>query len=216
MTLEELRRRCREKSGDAKNKPYLWSDDDWRDYFNEAANEACIRARLIEQEDIELDHSANDAYADIPDHVWSVQRVTFNGCRMILCDKAMLDDCEGENWESRTADTPIACYEIGGRLRFYPIPTTTGHVLAHGFCTPERPLVNDKDEPAWMRDRLHEKLMNWALHVAYSKQDADTFNAGLADKYESAFERDFGPRPDEKAMRRLRINVRRHVAGSYF
>lgn len=215
MNLEELRQRGRTKSGDTK-KPYLWSDDDWRDYFNEAVNEACIRARLIENEDIVIDQTANEAYAEIPDHVWSVQRVTFSGRKLILCDKAMLDACEGELWEARTADVPIACYEIGGKLRFYPIPTTAGDVLLHGFCTPESPMKEDKDEPFVRHVRLHEKLLNWALHAAYSKADAETFDSGLADKYEAAFERDFGPRPDEKAMRRLRINVRRYVKGSYF
>jgi hypothetical protein len=215
MNLEKLRDRCRAKTGDLK-KPYLWSDDEWRDYFNEAVNEACIRARLIEQDGIELDQTANDAYADIPEHVWSVQRVTFNGRRLMLCDKAMLDDCEGDAWEERTADIPIACFEVSGRLRFYPIPTTAGDVQMHGFCTPETPMKEDADEPIGVRVRLHEKLLDWALHAAYSKADADTFNAALADKYEAAFERVFGPRPDEKAMRRLRINVRRSVKASYF
>jgi len=215
MNLADLLQRGRTKSGDTK-KPYLWSDDDWRDYFNEAANEACIRARLIENEDIAIDQTANEAYAEIPDHVWSVQRVTFNGRKLILCDKAMLDECEGELWEARTADVPIACYEVVGKLRFYPIPTTAGDVLLHGFCTPESPMKEDKDEPFGGHVRLHEKLLNWALHAAYSKADAETFDSGLADKYEAAFERDFGPRPDEKAMRRLRINVRRYVKGSFF
>ena len=215
MKVRDFIKRCRTTTSDLTNK-YFWSDEEWLDALNEACDEACIRARLIENESIELDHSANDPYADIPDHVWAVQRVTFNGRSLDLCDKAMLDESEGKEWESRTSDVPIACYEVGGRLRFFPIPQTAGVVIVHGFCTPETPLADDDDEPTWLRQRLHEKLLNWTLHVAYSKQDADTFDANLAQKYEAAFERDFGPRPDEKAMRRLRINVRRRVTGRYF
>lgn len=215
MKLQDLIKRCRALSQDLR-RPYKWSDEEWRDAINEACDEACIRARLIEQEDIPIDQAANDAYGEIPDHVWSVRRVTFNGRQLILCDKSMLDEFEGEAWEERTADVPISCYEIGGKLRFYPIPTTTGSVVVHGFCTPEKALENSQDEPAWLRARLHDKLTDWAMHVAYSKSDADTFNAGLADRHEAAFERTFGARPDEKAMRRLRINVRRHVSGRYF
>lgn len=215
MNLKALVERCRITTGDL-TKKYLWSDQEWIDALNEACDEACIRARLIEKEDVELNQQANDAYADIPDWIWSVRRVTFNGRRLILCDKEMLDASEGEAWEARSSDAPIACYEVGGRLRFYPIPTVTGTVVAHAFCTPDKPLANDDDEPSWLRVRLHEKLIDWALHVAYSKQDADTFNANLADVHETKFEQVFGPRPDEKAMRRLRINVTRRVAGSYF
>lgn len=215
MKLSAFIKRCRTTTGDLAKK-YLWSDEEWIDALNEAGDEACIRARLIDREDIELTQQANDAYAEIPDWVWSIRRITFNGRRLILCDKEMLDVSEGEDWEQRTADVPIACYEVGGKLRFYPIPTTSGTVMAHAFCTPEKPLAEDNDEPTWLRPRLHEKLIDWALHVAYSKQDSDTFNANLADVYEAKFEQVFGPRPDEKAMRRLRINVIRHVSGRYF
>lgn len=215
MKLEKLRQSARSRTGDLK-KPYLWTDDEWRDFLNEAADEACIRARLIEKEAIELDQEANEAYADIPEYVWSIQRVTFAGRKLILIDKAMLDESEGESWEERTADLPIACYEVGGKLRFYPIPTTAGTVLMHGFCTPLSPMVNDNDEPDWLRPRLHEKLIDWALSIAYSKPDSEIYSASLAEKHELAFERTFGPRPDEKSMRRLRINVRRRVAGAYF
>lgn len=215
MNLRALIDHCRSLTQDTVKK-YMWSDDEWIDALNEAGDEACIRARLIEREDIELEQTANEAYADIPDHVWSVRRVTFNGRRLILCDKSMLDECEGDAWEERTADVPVCCYEVGGKLRFYPIPTTTGAVLVHGFCTPESPMSADSDEPDWLRPRLHRNLVDWALHVAYSKADADTFDAGLSSKYEASFEKTFGPRPDEKAMRRLRINVSRHVSGRYF
>jgi hypothetical protein len=216
MNLRAMIVRCRLRTQDVDRKPHLWADEEFIDGLNEAGDEACIRARLIEKDDIELDQSANEAYADLPDELFSVQRVTFNGRKLMLCDKQMLDEVEGEEWEARTADVPVACYEVGGRLRFYPIPTTTGVVIAQGFCTPAEPMVDDDDSPDWLPPRLHEKLVDWALHVAYLKQDADTFDPKAAEKYAAEFERTFGPRPDEKAMRRLRINVRRAVSGAYF
>lgn len=216
MNRSALIARCRSITQDTKNRPYLWSDDEFGDALNEAGDEACIRARLIERDDIELNVSANDPKVEIPDYAWSISRVAMNGRKLDLVDRQMLDEREGVDWESRTAEEPLACYEVNGSLRLYPIPTVAGVLKIHSFCTPESQMSEDDDEPAGIRPRLHEKLIDWALHVAYLKADSDTFNADLADKYEADFEKTFGPRPDEKAMRRLRINVTRRTTGAYF
>lgn len=205
---------CRLETQDTK-KPYLWKDEEFGAGLNEAADEACIRGRLIENENIELSASVGDPYVDIPEYAWSIQRITFNGRKMLLLDKQMLNECEGDAWEDRTG-TPVSCYEVGGKLRFYPIPDADGVVKVHAFCTPEHPMELDDDEPEGIKARLHVKLVDWALHCAYSKKDADTFDANLAEVHEVKFEQVFGPRPDEKAMRRLRLNVRRYVKGYQF
>jgi len=217
MNLRELRQHGRKESADDRATPPLFSNEEWKDALNDAINEACIRARLIENEEIALRNGAGSRrYAVIPDHVWRIENVRFNGRKLLLVDKTMLDASEGEQWEERTADVPIACYEISGKLRFYPIPDTVGDIRVHGFCTPEKPLEDDDDEPESIRSRLHVKLIDWALHCLYSKKDADLYDGVQADKYEAAFERTFGPRPDEKAMRRLRINVKHRTRGAYF
>ncbi len=214
MNLRDLIDSGRSDSRDIST-PRMWSDDEWTDYFNEAVDEVCIRTRSIEKEDIEIDVAANDPYATIPEYIWSIQRVTFDGRKLLLLDKQMLDECEGDAWEERTG-TPVGCYEVGGNLRFYPTPDAAGIAKVHAFCTPESPMEEDEDEPEGVKPRLHRKLVDWALHCAYSKKDADTFDANLAEVHEGKFEQVFGPRPDEKAMRRLRINVRRYVKGAYF
>ncbi len=214
MNLRDLIDSGRSDSRDIST-PRMWSDDEWTDYFNEAVDEVCIRTRSIEKEDIEIDVAANDPYATIPEYIWSIQRVTFDGRKLLLLDKQMLDECEGDAWEERTG-TPVGCYEVGGNLRFHPTPDAAGIAKVHAFCTPESPMEEDEDEPEGVKPRLHRKLVDWALHCAYSKKDADTFDANLAEVHEGKFEQVFGPRPDEKAMRRLRINVRRYVKGAYF
>ena len=215
MNLRAQIDRCRMLTQDTEH-PYLWSDDEFSDGLNEAGDEACIRARLIERDDIELDVSANEPKVEIPDYAWSISRVAINGRKLELVDRQMLDEREGVDWEARTAEEPWACYEVNGSLRLYPIPTVAGVLNVHSFCTPDSKMSEDDDEPAGIRPRLHDKLIEWALHVAYLKADSDTFNADLADKYEADFEKTFGPRPDEKAMRRLRINVTRRTTGAYF
>lgn len=214
MNLRGLIDRARSETGDVATPP-LWSDDEWRDYFNEAASEAAIRARLIEDDQIEIDVTAGESYVDYPEYVWAIQRVYLGGRRLQLIDREMLDADEGEGWEDRTGQ-PCACYEVGGRLRLFPTPEADGTARMVAFCTPKTIMEADDDEPAGLRQRLHSQLLDWALHLAYLKKDADTFDANLAARHEAEFEKTFGPRPDERAMRQKRINVRRYVAGSFF
>lgn len=214
MNRGQLVARCRLMAKDSR-KPYLWLDEEWHDYLNEAVDEAAIRAMLIEDDQIEVELTANDAYAEYPSHVWSIRRVFLGDRRMVLVDREMLDAAEGNGWEEQTG-TPWACYEIGGKLRFFPIPEASGTARLVAFCTPENPMQANGDEPKCIKERLHIKLIEWALACAYNKPDSDTFDPGRAAKHEAKFEEIFGPRPDEKAMRRKRINVRRVVAGSYF
>ncbi len=213
MNLKKLRDRARAETGDLK-KPYLWSDDEWRDYFNEAANEAAIRARLIEDDQIEVETVAGEAYAEYPEHVWAIQRVLLGDRVLVLTDRETIDASEGDGWELQTG-TPWACYEVGGKLRLYPIPVISATARMVAFCIPEKAMVEDGDEPG-LRLRVRPQLLDWALHLAYLKKDADTFDANLAALHETEFEKTFGPKPDEKAMRRKRINVTRRVAGRYF
>lgn len=213
MNLAELIRRARVATHDVA-KPYFASDDDWRDWLNEAAEEAAIRARLIEDEAIEVSVDAGTPTANYPERVWAVQRVFLNDRRLQLVDREMLDASEGEGWEVATGE-PIACYEVGKTLRFYPIPQTSGTARMVAFCIPKNEMANETDEPGLNR-RIHLKLLNFALAQFYAKQDADTFDPNKAAQYEAMFEGDFGPPVDEKAVRRKRINVRRYVAGAWF
>lgn len=214
MTLAELVARCRSESRDNR-KPYFWNNDDWIARLNESVDEAAIRAMLINDDTIELDVTAGEEYVDYPARAWSIRRVFFGDRKLVLLDREMLDASEEEGWETK-AGTPVACYEINGQLRFYPIPDTSGAARMTAYCTPEKPMEADSDKPEFVKDRLHIKLVDWALACFYDNPDADSFDPGRAQKYETKFEQTFGPRPSEKAMRVKRINVIRRVAGSYF
>ncbi len=214
MQLGELIRRGRAAAYDVAE-PYFASADDWQAWLNEAAEEAAIRARLIEDESIEVTVEAGAPTAGYPAHVWAIQRVFFSGRRLELVDREMLDASEGEGWESATGQ-PVACYESAQTLRFYPIPEMSGVARIVAFCVPASEMKGDGDEPGLPDKRTHLKLLNFALAQFYSRQDADAFDPNKAAQYEAAFIADFGPPVDEKALRRKRINVRRHVAGAWF
>lgn len=206
--------RCRSITGD-KKKPYFWSDDEWRDRLNDAAIQACIRARLIEDDRVEIDLAAGDPYADYPAYVWSVRRAFFNGRKLDLVDRQMLDLSEGMAWEDAVGD-PIAVYEVNGRLRFYPIPQEKGTARLVCFCSPQRPMTRESDKPGIPVERMHVGLVDWAVSVFYDDQDADTFDPAKAEKHAGKFTATFGPMPSESQLRIMRINVRRTTVGHYF
>lgn len=215
MTLTELIAKARLVAGDTASPPF-WTDAQWADRLSEAEEEAAIRARLLEDDQITATVTAGDPYVTYPVKAWAIQRVFFAGRRLELVDREMLELSEGEQWEDQTGD-PRACYEIGGQLRLYPTPTAGGDLRMVAFCVPEAALTTDdmNAEPA-IPARLHRHLVDWAVAMAYQDEDADAFNPTKAAAFEAKFERQFGPKPDQVALRRRRINVRRKVAGAYF
>ena len=53
-------------------------------------------------------------------------------------------------------------------------------------------------------ERFHERLMDWVLHRAYLKQDAETFDPAKAAQSLALFIQSFGERPDANVQRKRR------------
>jgi hypothetical protein len=202
MTLRGLIARCRERSLDSASPPF-WTDQQWTDALNEAQDEACIRSRLIYDDNILISAVAGEAHITLPARAFSVCRVTVNGIKAEMSSSEYLDHVLGLNWD-RSTGTPEWCYRVGNSLRLVPIPTSNADVVIEAFCTPSSQMrrgESNSDSPE-IQERLHGKLVHWALHLFYSSQDADYANQNLADRHEAVFVSTFGPRPDEIEMRR--------------
>lgn len=209
MTLADLIARCRSESED-EAVPYLWSDAEWTAWLNEAEIEACIRARLIEDEAIAATITAGDPYVSLPGRAFSVSRATIDGgLQLDLIERRELDLFGSCRWDSETG-TPDKAYRSGDRLRLVPIPVADGSMTIAAFCTPEAAMAAGGDAPS-IADRLHSNLVEWALRCAYRKPDTDTQDQVAAARHEAEFGRVFGPRPDEVAVRRTRLSSRRRT-----
>lgn len=209
MTLAELIARCRSEAED-EAAPYLWSDAEWTAWLNEAEIEACIRARLIEDEAIAGTITDADPYVSLPGRAFSVSRAAIDGGRRLaLIERRELDLFGSCGWESETG-TPDKAYRSGDRLRLVPTPVADGSITIAAFCTPSAKMTADGDSPS-IADRLHSNLVEWALRCAYRKPDTDTQDQVAAARHEAEFGRIFGPRPDEVAVRRTRLSSRRRA-----
>lgn len=195
--------------------PQFWPTGRRVELLNEAAEEAAIRGRLLDTDQLTVALAAGDPYADYPAHAWSISEITLDGKRLQLVDREMLDESEGD-WERRTG-TPVAVCEIDGRLRFYPIPEQDGEAQVRAFCVPETPLdENNLDGEPGLPERDHKHLLDYALSIAYLDVDADAMDPNRAARHEALFERRYGPPVTAATRRRVRLNVKRRVSGAFF
>lgn len=215
MTLDELIAACRSKSGDTAS-PTLWSDDQWTVALNEAQTEACIRAKLIEDDSIISYAVALDPYVKIPARAFSVRSVLVGGVAIALLARGDFEDRRSRDWTSDTG-SPTECYRIGDKLRLYPTPIANADVTMVAFCAPKSEMLLDDADTAEpeIPSRLHIKLVDWALALFFGEPDVDHFNAGLSAVHDGRFTEVFGPRPVETETKRAALKVRRHYRGCF-
>lgn len=197
MNLRELIDRYRLDTGD-QVRPYLWSDEEITSYANEAEDETCRRAGLLvdsSSELTQLDVSAGDTTAELGEGVIYVRRVRLlsNGQGLVpRVSRAMDEEIPG--WEDASPATPIVFVPDweSGKLRFWPPFAAADTLRLTVVRTPSRPMCADSDSPEIPR-RYHAGLLNWMKHLGYQKQDADTFDAAKASRFEERFSAEFGP-----------------------
>ena len=208
MLVSELRDQARIALQDTAE-PYLWGDDELLLYLNDGVNEACARARLIEDR-------TTDAYCEVTlamgqdtyeldPVVLDVKRVVGTTGWPLRPTSVEEEDSTGAKWEDRTG-TPRAWIQTGGKLRVLPTPTAAeaGQTLRMTvYRLPEQALANDSDEPE-VPAKWHMRLLDWVYHRAYSKQDTQTANPAKAAEFEARFTVSFGPRPDANVERKRR------------
>lgn len=207
MTLKELIAAFRVRAGD-NVAPYQFSDEEITVFLNQADAEAAERALLIHDEttdavcDVTL--AADTATLSLHASILKIERATLSdGVTKLEVKSREQLDREWPDWETATG-TPQYLIENGdGTATVVPIPTEADTASLVVKRLPLTEMAAEADTPE-IPVRWHYKMLDWALHLAYSMPDADTFDKQKADKHESAFERSFGERIDANAQRKKR------------
>lgn len=193
--------------------PHLWSDEALAGYFNEAVQEACERAKLIEDSATEavcrISTVAGQAEYALHASVLEVKRLTFNGH---LLHETSIEDLDRQTtaWEAREGlpvqfvfESPTGAAKP--RVRLVPAPSMAGVLRLRAYRGALKPLSADvptgKPEIA---ERFHVKLIDWVCRCAYMRPDPDGYDPGKAQMHEGLFERNFGVRPDANVQRKRR------------
>ena len=213
MTLEDLIRRFRVLSLDNATPPF-WADEDITDWLNEAQNEACIRARLIREDE-------NPAVCQIAltpgQHTYPLHasvyelinlRIKGSGAEssrsMAIKSREWLD-ANVRDW--RDMDRPSQ-WLIQDDTTLRVVGAIQAGDVLHLECyrLPLKQLANDMDKPE-IHAAHHVHLIQWALHKAFSVPDADAFDPTRAKMAEDAFTRYFGIAPDSDMRRATRHDL---------
>lgn len=210
MNLKSLVATFRTDTDDLADPPG-WVKADVVGWLNEAEDEACLRARLIfDQESgcTEIAIAAGDTTIPINPSIFEIETaylVDADGRTHKLLQKDRTDlDRVFPEWRT-TTDKPDAIIHDDKTLAFSRIVDAAYTLRLEVYRKPTEPMVGNEDEPE-IHPRHHRMLVEWAKHRAYSVPDADLFDAKKAEIALATFEDYFGPRPDASVRRRQQAN----------
>ena len=207
MNLSELVAAFRTRADD-EVQPYLWEDTEVALYLNEAEREAAQRALLIQDETTAavctLTLAAGTASYALHASILKVERATLasTGDILTVSSREKLDQ-SWPGWETATG-TPRYVVENGdGNATVVPTPAANDSLALIVKRMPLADMEADNDTPE-IPLRHHYRMLDWELHLAFLKPDADAHNPKAADYHEARFERSFGYRHDANVQRKQR------------
>lgn len=206
MNLGELIGEYRRQSCD-KRRPYFCDDDELTKLFNDAEEEAAIRARLIpETEEIEID-VGETRYA-IPSGIFEIRSAELldeSGKRYPITPKTRDElDFIKPGWRHAT-ERPEHFILDDTALVLGCIPDAKYTLSVDGYRKPCTEMKTEKDSPE-IHEAHHSGLLHWVLHKAFGKVDGDLFDPNRADAEEKEFTRRFGKRPPADLRKRQNAN----------
>lgn len=207
MTRAELRAQLRNRLDDLSGKR-LWSDAELDGLINEAYFEAVERSHMLRDTVTIALVAGQSAY--IVTGALRIDAVRVTGQRYPLAVRNEFDlDRETPAWRTRPAGTPEIYLPNEDRLTIWPAPQSAGTMQVDVRRMPLALLEADGDEPE-IPARYHLRMLDWALHLAYDKRDADGNDPGRAELYARRFTESFGERLTAK-QQRGRADGRKHV-----
>lgn len=212
MTLEDLIARFRIDSTDTVLQGGLF-DDEWiTAWLNDAQQEAAIRGRLLYEASqpsiCEITTAPGVTVYPLHESLYELSSTRYRvqgdltSKPLELTTREDLDRVR-PNWRDDAQGCPRYIIQDDSRLTIWPAPDSAGTVLLEGYRLPLNAMASDNDKPE-INAAHHRHLVYWALHMAFSRPDADSFDPQRAVTAEKAFTRYFGIRPDSDLRRASR------------
>ncbi len=208
MNLGEFIARFRAAVFDEAEPPF-WSSEEITVYLNEAVQEACERAKLIEDRSMSVALTPGQDTYNLHASVFEIKRLALRGGPLGETSVEALD-AQWRNWESCTGQPREFIFEQASgmqpaRVRLVPTPIEANTADLTVYRGTLKPLNSDLEQARpEIPERFHERLLDWMMHRAYLKQDAETFDRSKAAQSLALFVASFGERPDANVQRKQR------------
>ncbi|QOF76069.1 DUF6682 family protein [Variovorax sp. 38R] len=187
----------------------LWSDDDVARWLTEAEEEAAIRKRLLPDE-VALSITAPTRTYPFTElfEITRAELQPVGGDPIVLriVSRDAMDRIEPD-WR-RAACPPAHLIQEDTRIVLAGTIDQAYTLSLEGMRLPKVALsADDQTASPEIAPVHHRFLVHWALHRAYGKQDADTFDPARSQRALQAFEQYFGLRPTADLRKDMRADV---------
>lgn len=174
--------------------PYLWSDEEVFGYLDDAQKMFCRRTEGIEDSRTEEVCTINI----VPGTEWYPRSPLILKVRSAAhrgsgrpADILTPENAARQGLRFGPAHTgPVRALVDGqtkGFWRAWPAPNDAAVIDLAVFRLPLDRITDAGDQPLEIDEQHHRHLLLWMKYLAYSKQDADTYDPRQADKHQLAF-----------------------------
>jgi hypothetical protein len=181
--------------------PYLWSDEEFYAYLNEAQDLHITEIGGIADRSSQftkITYKAGNKFLNFDPRILRIKGA-WNGNNKRI-DVVNLDNLEGvamvDDYGSRSLTglddslTGPVCAIITDveedKMQLYPIPETDGFIKLYVFRRALHEIVFDSEEFE-VAPQYHLNLLNWVKYKAYGKQDVETFDGKKAAEFRTEF-----------------------------
>lgn len=171
--------------------PFLWSDDDFFRYADDAQNQFCQLTDGISDASTaaaQLAIVAGTEWYDTHPSLMKIRTATRRdtGRKVAMVNPETMD-ANGVRFQGRSG--PLSALVVGledDRVRAYPIPAES---VVVELAVLRMPLVSITAETSVIEVPAHHHvhLLHWVKSRAYLKQDAETFDKSRSNEFETRF-----------------------------
>ena len=189
METKALRDLFRSQAADAVA-PYLWSDPEVYGYIDRAQRHFCAKVRGIADATTpaitQVDIVTGEMYAALDSRVLQVRSAFNETANTSLSPFNSLERGE-QALRQPGAITGYSLSDQDGAIRWNAVPQADETVSLSVYRAPLAPVTGSSDDLEVHADH-HEHLLDWVLHLAYLKQDAETYDLRRSTEARERFE----------------------------
>lgn len=191
--------------------PYLWPDDDFTVYLDDAQQMFCRKTDGIADASSEatvVEIVAGTPWYDLHPSIQLIRGAARRSDGRPV-DIINVEDMASKGMRFDGRAGPLQALVIGieeNRARAWPLPSADETVELTIFRGPLSELL-DVDQPLEIESKHHTHLLSWVKHRAYMKEDAETFDKAKAAEHEARFLAYCSNVQDEQRRKRHKTRV---------